>query len=408
MGGLTQLVATGVQDVFLTGDPNITFWKNAYPRYTNFALESIEQDVVGVVNYGNEVSITLGRNGDLVNGVALQITLQRGDDTLGANQPYFPAEHLIEYVEVYIGGQKVFNFDHQWFRMYWELYLTYDQKLAYNTMCDFQNEVEGYERTFYLPLPLWFNSFNNGNALPLIALQYHEVIFKIKLTQSQYIVGINGSFTPKVRCYADYVFLEPVERKKFAQSSHVYTINQIQRNIFPVRVDATNNKYNVKLNFNLPVQCMMWALIPNLDTHGQYTGVYGEQQQEVLAPIAEAKISFNGVDRLTARQGRYFQSYQPWYSAMGQFLSSGVYMYSFGTNIRYGIPSGSMNFSRIDTAILHITTKAAVVTDTTIPATVTETMTTTSAANLTTMLVYANNFNILRVESGMGGIMFSN
>ncbi|AGE60008.1 major capsid protein VP54 [Acanthocystis turfacea Chlorella virus WI0606] len=408
MGGLTQLIAVGDQDVFLTGDPNKTYWKKTYARYSNFALESIEQDVNGVVNYGNEISIILRKNGDLINCVALQITLQRGNSALGENQPYFPAEHLIEYVEVYIGGQKIFEFDHQWFRMYWELYLTYDQKLAYNTMCDFQNEVEGYERTFYLPLPLWFNSFNNGKAIPLIALQYHEVQIKIKLTQSQYIVGINRSFTPRIRCYADYVFLDPKERIKFAQDNHTYVINQIQRNLFPVTVNTTNNEYNVGLNFNHPVQCLMWALIPSLDTHGQYTGVYGEQQQEVLAPIAEAKISFNGIDRLTTRQGRYFQSYQPWYSSAGQFLSSGVYMYSFGTNIRYGVPSGSMNFSRIDNATLHIITKAAVVSDTTTPATVTETMTTTSAANLTTMMVYANNFNILKIEYGMGGIMFSN
>ncbi|ABT16798.1 hypothetical protein ATCV1_Z664R [Acanthocystis turfacea chlorella virus 1] len=408
MGGLTQLVAVGYQDVYLTGDAKNTYWKKAYKRYTNFALESIEQNISGAVDYGNEVTIKISKSGDLINAIALQITLQRGDADLSLPQPYFPVEHFIDYVEVYVGGQKVFEFDHQWFRMYWELYLTYDQKIAYNTMCDFQTEVEGYERTFYLPLPLWFNAFNNGNALPLVALQYHDVQIRLKLTQSQYIVGINESFTPTMRCYADYVFLDPPERKWFAQTPHKYIIQQVQRNLSPAQVSNTNNNYIITLPFNHPVQCLLWALIPNMTTHGQYTGLPGEQNTEVLAPIAEAKISFNGVDRFTARQGRYFQSYQPWYSAKGQWMTSGVYLYSFGTNIKYGVPSGTMNFSRVDTALLHITTKAAVVADTTTPAVVTELMTTTTANALTTLLTYAVNFNVLRVDSGMGGIEFAN
>lgn len=407
-GGLAQLVMYGAQDVYLTGDPQITFWKNVYKRYTNFALESIEQDVLGHVNYGNEITTIIGRQGDLINGVMLEITLQRGDTNPLLPQPYFPSEHLINYVELMIGGQKVFEFDHEWFRMFFEMYLDLTQQLSYRSMCDFGNEPQGYEKTFYLPLPFWFNNLNNGIALPLIALQYHEVQINIRLSKAGDIPGIDTSFTPIIKCYADYVFVDTKERTWFAQNKHEYIITQVQRNIMQTPVLSSEKEYKMLLNFNHPTQLLLWAMVPSLTTHGQFTGEPGEQTSDVLAPLAYCKLSLNGVDRMSRRKGSYFRYYQPWSSANGSFLTAGIYLYSFGTSLKYGVPSGTLNFSRVDNAILHLNTKEAVIADNLMPANVNETMTTVSANILSMTIVYAVNFNVLRIQSGMGGVAFSN
>lgn len=407
-GALAQLVAYGAQDVYLTGNPSTTFWKQVFNRYTNFALETIEQDVVGAVDYGQDISVTLGRNGDLVKGVMLEITLQRGSTDPDLQQPYFECEHLIDQLELWIGGQKILNFDHEWFRMYWEIYLNLDQENAYRDMCDFQTETEGYIRTFYLPLPLWFNDADDNNALPLIALQYHEVQLRLKLMNAQYMVGINTAYTPTIKCLATYVFLDSKERIWFAQNSHEYIITQIQRNIFPVTVNQNNNSFKLNLNFNHPTQILFWVLVPSLTTHGQYTADPGEQNADILAPLYKCKLTINGIDRMKDFLGSYYGSANPWITCNGNYTSSGVYTYGFGIRTQYGIPSGTMNFSRIDNATLHITTKAATVVDQYLPGVVNESMTVVGANVLTMALVYAVNFNVFRIQSGMGGVAFAN
>lgn len=406
-GALTQLVAYGAQDVYLTGNPQMSFWKSSFSRYRNFATEPIQQDIQGT---GRDISFTLGRSGDLVYNVMLYITLKRGPSTVNDPRPYYSCEQLIDQLEMFIGGQKVFEFTHEWFRMYAELFQTYAQNQAYRTMADWGAEQQGYLRTFQLPIPVWFNASSPGKAIPLIALQYHEVQFKIKLADLNNIPGIDVTYNPVIRCFADYTFLDVDERVWFAQNPHEYIIEQVQTNQFPIVIDAQERDYKFHLNFNHPSKAIVWAITPGSSYHGQYTSEPEEHDDETLGPIQSAKLMLNGLDRFSTREGGYFTRGNPWTSFSGGYASSGIYAYGFGLHSNRAKPTGTLNFSRIDSAILHVRTKAAVIADVTQPSntTVTESMTTVGANILNTCYVWAPNFNVLRIMSGMGGMAYAN
>jgi hypothetical protein len=302
-GALVQLVAYGAQDVYLTGKPQTTFWRERFSRYSNFALESIQQDIIGTVASDSVVTVKLSRSGDLVYNLMIAITMQRGPAGPLNPLPYYSCEQWINNVEMYIGGQKVFEFGHEWFRMYWELMYSLPQETAYMNMCQWANEAEGYRRTFYLPIPVWFNAMEPKNAIPLIALQYHEVEFKIHLCNLNNIVGIDPTYIPDTRVWADYVFLDTTERKWYAQNPHEYIITQVQTNRFPIIIDDTQRKYNYYLTFNHPVKALFWACTPGPDYHGQFTGQPGEQDDETLGPINDATLLLNGIERFASRRG---------------------------------------------------------------------------------------------------------
>lgn len=406
-GGLIQLVAYGAQDVYLTGDPQISFFKAKYSRYTNFACESIRQDIMGTVGSGQTISFTLSRSGDLVSGLFMQTKFQRGPSNPGDPQAYYSGEQLFDHVDVYIGGQKVMEFDHEWFRMYWELYYDFTLAQAYVNMANWGNEQEGYFRTLYMPIPLWFNNLDYGRALPLIALQYHDVEIKIRLCNIENIPGINPNFTPEVSCYAKYIFLDTQERTWFASNPHEYLIQQVQMNRFPLIVDENQREFNYSLNFNHPTKALIWCTTPGLAYHGQYTAEPEEQDSEILSVMESGVLLMNGQERFSRRLGAYFGNEDPW-GSFQTFTSSGIYTYGFGIACGKPEPSGTCNFSRIDNATLRFRTKAAVVANPNVPGVVTDQMTVTTSNILNTVLVFAPNYNILRIVSGMGGLAYAN
>lgn len=412
-GGLTQLVAIGVQDVYLTGQPNESVWNSRFQRSKLFSLESIEQSINGDVNYDSSCSFILSRSGDLVTGLMFQLVLMRGPSDILDPLPYYPAEHFFEGVELLIGGQRIDFIPHNWLRLYAQMYYNNTQKSAYEVMNNFGPETQGQERTFYVPIPFFFNnSWNTRLALPLIALQYHDVEFRLKFTKAANIVGIDTSFTPKLRVYADYVFLDSPERIWFAQNPHEYVVTQLQYMKSVITVDDTNRNYKMYLNFNHPCSALTWCLTAGDTTHGRFTCLPGETYDNTAAPIDKATILLNGIERFTERPGTYFQMANPWISMYGMGVTSGVYVYNFGLNNNLSLDQvGTLNFSRIDNALLKFTTKAAVIA--TPPATRTqsttnETQTYTDNTTLTTLEVYTTNYNVLRVMSGMGGLAYSN
>ena len=119
-GGLMQLVAYGAQDIYLTGNPQITFFKVVYRRHTNFSMESIKQTFDGTVGFGNTVSATISRNGDLVQGMHIEFSpsdffIPLADiGVLGSNVGH----SLIKEVEIEIGGQKIDKHYGHWFSVY--------------------------------------------------------------------------------------------------------------------------------------------------------------------------------------------------------------------------------------------------------------------------------------------------
>jgi hypothetical protein len=377
-GGLMQLVAYGAQDIYLTGNPQITFFKVVYRRHTNFAMESVDQTLNGSVGVGSKQTATISRNGDLVGRMYLELTVAAtdGDMNVGHN--------VIDNVEVQIGGQQIDKQYGHWMEVWAELTepnsagLVGDKATA-GSGTRFQNLtgaggcVGHTTQTCRVPLQFWFNR-NPGLALPLIALQYHEV--KVMITYA----GTDFGLTPSApQLWADYIYLDTDERRRFAQVSHEYLIEQVQH--------TTGSTASIDLNFNHPVKELVWtsAVDPADGSRGNITD-------------GNTKLVLNGHDRFAERPREYFTQTQVWQhhtgtpvvSATGTATGTGkastteVAVYSFALKPEEHQPSGTCNFSRIDNAQLKI------------------------AGNSDNVNVYAVNYNVLRVMSGMGGLAYSN
>jgi len=543
-GGLMQLVAYGAQDVYLTGNPQITFWKVTYRRHTNFAMESIEQTFNGQADFGRRVTCTLARNGDLAYRTYLQVTLPEINSTLApfARWLDFPGEQLIAQVEVEIGGQRIDRQYGDWMHIWNQLTLSKEQQdgyykmignttaLTYITDPSFAN-VDGPcdsdaprqvctprnalpETTLYVPFQFWYCR-NPGLALPLIALQYHEVRINLDIRpideclwavstlacESGSSTNVKSSLAyaqslVAASLYVDYVFLDTDERRRMAQNPHEYLIEQLQ---FTGDESVGSSSNKIKLNFNHPCKELIWVVQPDAnvdycasldcnsvlyktlgaqpfnytdavdalpnaihafagpesigdnagdfitasglfhdagaadaaaggdywstnmalsgsDLYNSAGGQYGfgdvgggvtssvsDAGSFVLSetaltmhcwgdnPVVTAKLQLNGQDRFSEREGTYFDLVQP-FQHHTRSPDTGINVYSFALRPEEHQPSGSCNFSRIDNATLQLVLSNATVEG-------------TSTAKVR---VYAVNYNVLRVMSGMGGLAYSN
>jgi len=527
-----QLVAYGAQDVFLTGTPEITFWKVSYRRHTNFAMESIEQTFSGQADFGRRVTCSISRNGDLAYRTYLQVTLPEINQSMatsGSTGVYarwldFPGEQLIAQVEVEIGGQRIDRQYGDWMHIWNQMTLSSEQQRGYFKMignttqltyicdptfaavsgpcasaggpsqvCAPRNALP--ETTLYVPLQFWFCR-NPGLALPLIALQYHDVKINIDfrpigecLWAVQNLTATNGSTISvsaayqqslvAASLYVDYIFLDTDERRKMAQNPHEYLIEQLQ---FTGDESVGSSSNKIKLNFNHPCKELVWVVQPdaNVDycssleagstlfkTLGaqpfNYTdaidalpnavhafggpseidslitasglfeipgapdvsgnlnvlpqsGLFGSGALNthaasglsdagtfVLAetaldmhcwgenPVVTAKLQLNGQDRFSEREGSYFDVVQP-FQHHTRAPDCGINVYSFALRPEEHQPSGSCNFSRIDNAVLQLVLSSGAV----------------AGTATSKVRVYAVNYNVLRVMSGMAGVAYSN
>ncbi|AGE49220.1 major capsid protein VP54 [Acanthocystis turfacea Chlorella virus Br0604L] len=401
MGALTQLISVGVQDVFLTGDPQRSLWKRMSVRRTNFAIESIE--TVFDINYGSPSMITVARNGDLIKSCVLQVTMMKSNI-----QSFYPVEQFIKTISVVIGGQDVYTIDDAatWLRIHDETFNDVEMRAANYRMLNFRPEdPPGAVRTFYLELPLFFTR-HLSMALPLIALQYHDVQIRITFNEPYNIPGIDVNYMPTARFFADYVFLDKPERTYFAQAPHEYNIEQVQLNTLnPLFSETGVTPQSIDLNFNHPTRYLLWVYKTNL--HGIYTTSNNQfETNDGYAPLDAAILRINGIDRFSERPGSYFNLVQTT-QAVKQAPSAGIYMYSFGVNANDADSAGTMNFSRVDMATLSLANKQA---SATTIADVLNTSTTLNSAltKFTKVAIFAVNFNVLRIQDGMGGVLFSN
>jgi hypothetical protein len=437
-GGLMQLVAYGAQDVYLTGEPQITYFKVVYRRYTNFAIEAIEQTFNGTADFGKKVVCTISRNGDLINHVYLQVQLPALTTDMVTNQCSYLSycnaigHALIRSVEVEIGGQRIDRHYGLWMDVWDELTMTAEKRNGYSQMVGKYASEIGlidnalYDRIYYIPLQFWFCR-NPGLSLPLIALQYHEVKIILDFRQaSECIValGSNGQridsslnqtvFTtmPSIsQCslYVDYIYLDTNERKLFAQSSHEYLVEQLQ---FTGSESVTFSQQNQKLrlNFNHPVKELVWIIQRDENATSSGTAYNDWFNYSAAAPgtpmpthavdlMADARILLNGYERFTVRPQTYFRLVQP-YQHHSRIPDKHIYVYSFALRPEEFQPSGTCNFSRIDTVQLvydftSLSTLQAIGTN----------LTSQSTGQIS---VFAVNYNILRVVSGMAGLAYAN
>jgi hypothetical protein len=468
-----QLVAYGAQDIYLTGNPQITFFKVVYRRHTNFSMESIKQTFNGTANFGSEVTATISRNGDLVYRMYLEhdatFTSAATDNTyLTVCSNY--GSNVIKECELEIGGQRIdrhyshfhsvysqltesnpsgaFNngVDHSLTALTAHTNDVVQKSTVFNTMsgnggavtsgltatADQTNQSMGswlvtgngngtdadtMATKIFVPLYFWFCR-NPGLALPLIALQYHEV--KVKMTFDDQINLVheileagtdlndllgdaqNGTTTYRAPAastsdfslWCDYIYLDTDERRRFAQVSHEYLIEQLQFQSF-------SSTKTMDLNFNHPVKELIWTSSNNANAASISTfvaaaaaaAVTGSSQvlragnREPASLSGTFQLKLNGHDRFKERDTKYFTRTQVWehHTGYGSTINSdAIAVYSFALKPEEHQPSGTCNFSRIDNA--QMTTGAA-------------------AGDYN---VYAVNYNVLRIMSGMGGLAYSN
>ena len=378
-GGLMQLVAYGAQDIYLTGNPQITFFKVVYRRHTNFSMEAIEQTFNGSADFGKRVTCTVSRNGDLMHKVYLQVTVP------ACAAGYVPnlGQALIKFAEVEIGGQRIDKHYGDWMHIWNELSQEAGKKEGYGLMTGAGSATAGIsaETDLYIPLEFWFCR-NPGLALPLIALQYHEVKINIEFSALSELTAATGLSLSAASLYVDYIYLDTDERRRFAQVSHEYLIEQVQFT-GDESVSSVSNK--IKLNFNHPCKELVWVVQRDADgvEKFDYTDASG------LNPVLIAKLQLNGHDRFSERMGRYFNLVQP-YQHHTNVPKTGINVYSFGLKPEEHQPSGTCNMSRIDNATLQLT------------------LTSETVATDAKVRVYATNYNVLRIMSGMGGLAYSN
>jgi hypothetical protein len=396
-GGLMQLVAYGAQDVYLTGNPQITFFKVVYRRHTNFSTEAIEQTMNGSVAASSRVSVTVSRNGDLVGATFLEVDA----GTLDANNDNNYGTQIIDNIVLEIGGQQIDKQSGHFMETWFELTqpnetgssaLVVEENLtnavtgggSASQMTKFQRMAccGGVDSTAVdvgkIWIPLQFSFCRNpGLSLPLIALQYHEVKFNISFS-----AALNET-SAKVWC--DYHYLDTDERRRFAQVSHEYLIEQVQE-------QSGSSSTSQELNFNHPVKELIWT--------GAYTNASGAAtaglvQGPVCAfgddDVNTVLLKLNGHDRFSARPVKYFTRVQVWqhhtgYGGVHGGQSDSIAVYSFALKPEEHQPSGTCNFSRIDNARLIGTVAPC-------PA---------------TGKIFAVNYNVLRIMSGMGGLAYSN
>lgn len=423
-GGLMQLVAYGAQDVFLTGNPQITFFKVVYRRHTNFAVESIQQVFNGDADFGRRVTATISRNGDLVTNMYLQVTLP----DLETNGGYYVnsvGHALMNSIELEIGGQRIDKHYSDWLEIWSQLSMPEEKRAGYKEMVGMYDgtPTESKKRTYYIPLIFFFNK-NPGLALPLIALQYHEVRINIDFAEFKKLVwGTTQASTPKLgeaSLWVDYVYLDTDERRRFAQVSHEMLIEQLQftgdESIGDTNSNNKTEKY--RMNFNHPVKELIWVYksseaetendhfnysrdstvsgkddlpswqhTPDPDTDVSAHEFNHHPNPGFNDPIESAKILLNGHDRMQDRPGSYYRLVQP-YQHHTRVPNKHIYVYSFALKPEEHQPSGTCNFSRIDNATLSLTFKPN--------------------TNAGKVKIYAINNNVLRIMSGMGGLAYSN
>jgi hypothetical protein len=514
-----QLVSYGAQDIYISGNPQITFWKILYKRHTNFAVESIEVTFNGQADFNKRVTAVINRNADLMYKTYVQVVLPAVDLTqsaidgsIGASAGFrwlnYIGHRLIKQVELEIGGQRIDRQYGDWMQIWTQLSTEAGNVEVLDSMVGNTHDLVLMKRkaalpldstcsasettisclpragcpakTLYIPLQFWFCR-NPGVAIPLIALQYHEVRINVDFEtwqNCQYYertIGnpqaANAQSLAAASLYIDYVYLDTEERRRFAQQSHEYLIEQVQ---YTGAESITSSSNKIQLNFNHPVKELQWVVqrdsfvdcststwlasiggaqpfnysddfstdgiivsllsqssgaatggtVPSQATMNlgqgatQFTSMVGAESYDLSGvqefesgvnyllakvilgsgvrcegknPVEVAKLQLNGQDRFTEREGSYFDKVQP-YQHHSRSPSTGINVYSFALRPEEHQPSGSCNFSRIDKATLQLTVS----------------LNTVTGARTAQVRVYALNYNVLRVMSGMGGLAYSN
>jgi len=421
-GGLLQLVAQGKQDIFLTGNPQVTWFKMVYRRYTHFAIESQIIQFDTQPDFGRRVTCVIPKKGDLLGPLWLEVKLPAIYDTSGNPLSYTNSigHALLQEISIEIGEQEIDKQTGEWMEIWSNYTVTNDKTAGWQQMIG--NVVGGSinkpasqlglygPQKLYIPLRFWFCK-SPGLALPLLALQYHAIRINITIRSlNQMFVNDNPLTSPcditaatnsitSMNLYGDYIHLDIEERRRFVANTHEYLIEQVQYTP-SFSIDSTATKVQIPMEFNNPIRELYWFIQRDVATNARqwfnYTNKTIGETAALQNQIASAMLRIEGYDRFDERDANYFRLVQPYQYHTVVPIDAYVYSYSFCLRPEDIQPTGSLNASRLNTMTLELT----------FPDGSNQYPTVTPARGNANARIYALNHNILRIVDGFGGILF--
>ena len=345
-GGIAQLVAIGAQDAHIVGRPEVSFFRSTYKRHTNFA-QTVEKQVIQGNPVANGMStVRFERKGDLLGYVYITNRNSPTDRT--------PTEWEAEIakVELLVGGQVIDTHDSVFSQRLAPLLLGQTYSKSQKALNNGGNETKIY--------PLRFSFCENAqSALPLVALQYHDV--ELRITWGTTIAS------DAYEVHAQFIYLDTDERTALAATPQNMLITQTQK---AIKSDAAIQE----LSFNHPIKFLCSYRTSGAD----FVGTSG----------AKTKLQINGTDVGDSKLANphYTSGSLYYHTPFADFLTTNDshFLYPFCLDTAKLQPTGELNFSRVDSARL-VTDAGAFKSD-----------------------IYAVGYNIMRIEQGMGGLMYSN
>ena len=447
-GGLLQLVATGKQDLFLTGNPQISFFKMVYRRHTNFSTEAQAMYFDGTPNFGQRITCLIPRRGDLLGRVYLDVTLpQIKDAVTGLPLSYTNSigHALIQEITFEVGEQEIDRQTGEWMELWTQLTTPAGQREALNEMlgrfeCYMPPNLkpgpksEGLRLT--IPLQFYFCK-NPGLYLPLLALQYHPIRITITLRPLQQLFWIEPtgnlqlwkpacnvtvdctSHITNIMLWGEYIYLDVEERRMFVSSTHEYIIEQVQYTP-PHSITAQQTTATVSVEFNHPIKEFIFVVqrdeMANRNEWFNYSnlaineaipsdsGINIIDYMNSTAPtgrmdlILNAKLQLDGYDRFAVREPQYFRLQQPYEHHSYTPVNSFIYNYSFALRPEDAQPTGTMNASRIDSIVWQIQMNQ-ILSNPALPE--------WKQRGNCHVVIYGHNYNVFRVINGFGGLLFT-
>ena len=420
-GGLLQLVAQGKQDVFLTGNPQMTWFKMVYRRYTNFAVESQPMYFDGTPDFGKRITCLVPRRGDLLGQVILELTLPALTLTDGTPVSYVNAigHALIQEITIEVGEQEIDRQNGEWMEIFSNYITTKDKQTGFYNMI---GKVDGYSPPtlfgpikLYIPLRFWFCK-NPGLALPLAALQYHPIRINLTLRPLNQLFFSQNLTRPEctnlevkpvsitdLMLWGDYIYLDSEEKRRFVSSTHEYLIEQTQyTSVIPIAPGATSG--SLRLEFNHPVRELFWYIqrddMTRYHEYFNYSSLGTFEIGTRTDLLLDTVLQLDGFDRFQVRDAGYFRLVQPWqyHTVVPEELF--VYSYSFALRPEDAQPSGSMNASRMDSIVLQVNLNPTIVNPP-------QGTCNTCAVGTLHARVYGTNHNVFRIADGFGGVLFT-
>jgi len=417
---LLQLVARGRQDAYLTSNPQFTFFKHVYRRYTPFAVESIPIDFDGNSDFGRRITTLIPRYADLLSALFIEVDLPPLPQPDPANPTNFWVNDigyaLIRDISVEIGEKEIDKHTGEWLNIWGELTVPKNQRDGYNEMVGHWNVyppagIPDASSTLNLTIPLRFWFCNTiGAALPLIALQAHPVRLIMHLRPFQELWWsadiCSNPATPcptiapvsisRFQMFGDYIYLDVDERRKFAAADHEYLIDQLQMS--PIQsIAAGIAQLSVPLYFNHCCKEFIWVIQESrMKAAREWFNYSSTYQYSDCAPgavdqdlLSTAILRLDGYDRFYVRNAPYFRLTQP-YQRHTNVPTPPVYiyLYSFSLKPEEEQPSGSLNCSKIDDIVMGLTFNP------------------NEVDQDRTVQFYATNYNVLRIVGGLGGLAF--